>query len=47
MSVATALHRAIAEIRETYGNDDPDWNKLVDWLTSYYAAALVDERDAA
>ena len=47
MSVATALHRAIAEIRDAYGNDDALWNYWVDEMSEAMAAALDDERDAA
>ena len=45
--VATALHRAIAVIRDTYGHDDPFWNRIVDTLCEGYAEALPDEREAA
>ena len=46
VSVATALHRAIAEIRDTYGYDNAIWNDILDTVIEAYAIALQDERDA-
>jgi hypothetical protein len=44
MSLATALHRALVELRERYGYDGGYWDDVAEDLMAAYLNALEDER---